>query len=76
MSETGLLRSARLRRIAADLVQMVLQGHMVERAHRQIDEQRDAIAEHAKGIGEGEVPSASVPWALAGSGIAQSAVIG
>jgi hypothetical protein len=36
-------------------VQAFLQRELVERVHRQADEDRDAVVEHAVGIGEGEM---------------------
>src|SRR5258708_21231387 len=39
---------------AADVIEPPLQGQLVERAQREADENADALAEHAVGIGEGK----------------------
>src|SRR5438270_9011486 len=52
----------------ADLGELLLQAQPVERIHRQVDEDADAIVEHAIGIGKGQMALGVVAGGLGGIG--------
>src|SRR5262249_47626918 len=68
------LGSARLVLLAADLVEALLQRELVERGERKIDEDRDAVGQHAVRVGEGGALLRLAP--RHGGGIGQTPMCG